>query len=117
MTTFLPTNQKMANMATNNHFNAAHELKTPAMSIHGYLESILDNPDMPEDKRKHFLERCYAQSERMNKLLLDMSALTKLDEMDANHFRNSEEYQQIMDKEKQKVWNQNHQKKYKSKRK
>ena len=72
--------------------NAAHELKTPAMSIHGYLESILDNPDMPEDKKKHFLERCYAQSERMNKLLLDMSALTRLDEMDANHFRNSEEY-------------------------
>ena len=75
--------------------NAAHELKTPAMSIHGYLESILDNPDMPEDKKKHFLERCYAQSERMNKLLLDMSALTRLDEMDANHFRNSEEYQQV----------------------
>jgi len=60
--------------------NAAHELKTPAASIHGYLESILDNPDMPDDKRQHFLERCYAQSERMNKLLMDMSALTKLDE-------------------------------------
>ena len=44
--------------------NAAHELKTPAASIHGYLESILDNPDMPEEKKKHFLERCYAQSER-----------------------------------------------------
>ena len=67
--------------------NAAHELKTPTMSIHGYLESVLDNPDMPEDKRKHFLERCYAQSKRMNKLLLDMSALTRLDEMDANHLR------------------------------
>ena len=51
--------------------NAAHELKTPAASIHGYLESILDHPDMPEEKRKHFLERCYAQSERMSKLLLD----------------------------------------------
>ena len=62
--------------------NAAHELKTPAASIHGYLESIIDNPDMPEDKKKHFLERCFAQSERMNKLLLDMSALTKLDEID-----------------------------------
>jgi len=61
--------------------NAAHELKTPAASIHGYLESILDNPDMPQEKRQHFLERCYAQSERMNKLLLDMSQLTKLDEM------------------------------------
>jgi len=60
--------------------NAAHELKTPASSIHGYLESILDNPDMPTDRRQHFLERCYAQSERMNKLLSDMSQLTKLDE-------------------------------------
>ena len=65
--------------------NAAHELKTPAASIHGYLESILDHPNMPEDKKKHFLERCYAQSERMNKLLLDMSALTKLDEMDVSN--------------------------------
>ena len=65
------------------------------MSIHGYLESILDNPDMPEDKKKHFLERCYAQSERMNKLLLDMSALTRLDEMDANNLRHREEYQKV----------------------
>ena len=60
--------------------NAAHELKTPTASIHGYLESILDNPEMPADKRQHFLERCFAQSERMCKLLLDMEQLTKLDE-------------------------------------
>lgn len=60
--------------------NAAHELKTPSASIHGYLESILDNPDMSQEKRTHFIERCYAQSERMNRLLLDMSVLTKLDE-------------------------------------
>ena len=36
---------------------------------------------MPQDKRQHFLERCYAQSERMSKLLMDMSQLTRLDEM------------------------------------
>ena len=75
--------------------NAAHELKTPAASIHGYLESILDNPDMPEDKKKHFLERCYAQSERMNKLLLDMTALTKLDDMDDNRSRVRQDYRQV----------------------
>ena len=75
--------------------NAAHELKTPAASIHGYLESILDHPDMPEDKKKHFLERCYAQSERMNKLLQDMSALTKLDEMDDSHSSARREYRQV----------------------
>lgn len=61
--------------------NVAHELKTPAASIHGYLESIIDNPEMSDEKKQHFLERCYAQSERMNKLLSDMSALTKLDEI------------------------------------
>lgn len=72
--------------------NAAHELKTPAASIHGYLESILDNPDMPIDKRQHFLERCFAQSERMNKLLLDMSVLTKLDEQDESK---RQEYRQV----------------------
>ena len=75
--------------------NAAHELKTPAASIHGYLESILDNPDMPEEKKKHFLERCYAQSERMNKLLFDMSALTKLDEMDDNQSQIRQEYRRV----------------------
>ncbi len=75
--------------------NAAHELKTPAASIHGYLESILDNRDMPEDKKKHFLERCYAQSERMNKLLLDMSVLTKLDEIDDSSSNAQHEYRQV----------------------
>jgi signal transduction histidine kinase len=75
--------------------NAAHELKTPAASIHGYLESIIDNPDMPEDKKKHFLERCYAQSERMNKLLLDMSALTKLDEIDDNLSEARKDYRPV----------------------
>ena len=75
--------------------NAAHELKTPAASIHGYLESVLDHPDMPEDKKKHFLERCYAQSERMSKLLLDMSALTKLDEMDDNKSKSRREYRPV----------------------
>ncbi len=59
--------------------NAAHELKTPAASIQGYLETMITNPDLPEDKRRHFLERCYEQSERMCRLLQDMSTLTKLD--------------------------------------
>lgn len=75
--------------------NAAHELKTPAASIHGYLESIMDNPDMPTDKRQHFLERCYAQSERMNKLLFDMSVLTKLDEIESNKLNSNFESRPI----------------------
>ncbi len=60
--------------------NAAHELKTPAATIEGYLETLVSNPSMPEDKRQNFLERCHAQSRRMSRLLSDMSTLTRLDE-------------------------------------
>ncbi|MDO4462448.1 MAG: ATP-binding protein [Bacteroidia bacterium] len=75
--------------------NAAHELKTPAASIHGYLESILDNPNMDNEQRLHFLQRCFAQSERMNKLLQDMSMLTKLDEMDDKQSPSQQERREI----------------------
>lgn len=60
--------------------NAAHELKTPAATIGGYLETLVENPTMPEDKRREFIERCYTQSKRMSRLLADMSTLTQLDE-------------------------------------
>lgn len=60
--------------------NAAHELKTPAATIEGYLETLVSNPSIPEDKRLNFLERCHAQSRRMSSLLADMSTLTRLDE-------------------------------------
>lgn len=59
--------------------NAAHELKTPAATISGYLETLVDNPTMPQEKRDEFIERCYAQSKRMSQLLQDMSMLTLLD--------------------------------------
>lgn len=59
--------------------NAAHELKTPAATIEGYLETLVSNPSMPEDKRREFLDKCHAQSRRMSRLLSDMSTLTRLD--------------------------------------
>lgn len=60
--------------------NAAHELKTPATTIQGYLETLVDNSSMPEEKRNEFIKRCYMQSQRMSRLLQDMSMLTQLDE-------------------------------------
>ena len=60
--------------------NIAHELKTPVSSIQGYLETIINNPQMPEDKEKVFLERSYIQSNRLTCLLRDISVLTRMDE-------------------------------------
>ncbi len=60
--------------------NAAHELKTPVASIQGYLETILENPKVNEDTRQLFLQRCYAQSQRLTSLLTDMSMLNRMDD-------------------------------------
>lgn len=60
--------------------NIAHELKTPVSSIQGYLETIISNPDMDVKQRDSFMERCYAQSNRLASLLRDISLLTRMDE-------------------------------------
>lgn len=60
--------------------NIAHELKTPVSSIQGYLETIITNPALPEDKKSFFIERCYSQSTRLTGLLQDISVLNRLDE-------------------------------------
>ena len=60
--------------------NIAHELKTPVSSIQGYLETIVNNDHIPHDKMNVFLERCYAQSNRLSRLLRDISVLTRMDE-------------------------------------
>lgn len=39
--------------------NIAHELKTPVSSIQGYLETIVNNDNLPKEKLDTFLERCF----------------------------------------------------------
>ena len=60
--------------------NIAHELKTPVSSIQGYLETIVNNPDLPRERINAFLERSYAQSNRLTHLLRDISLLTRMEE-------------------------------------
>ena len=60
--------------------NIAHELKTPVSSIQGYLETIANNPDLPRERINAFLERSYAQSNRLTHLLRDISLLTRMEE-------------------------------------
>ena len=60
--------------------NIAHELKTPVSSIQGYLETIVNNPELPREKIDAFLMRSYAQSNRLTHLLSDISLLTRMEE-------------------------------------
>ncbi len=60
--------------------NINHELKTPVAAIQGYLETLLANPNLDAAKRTDFLEKSAAQTERLRRLLADVSTITRMDE-------------------------------------
>ena len=60
--------------------NISHELKTPVSSILGYMESILENPEMDAERQRFFVERSFQQAQRLRDLLQDISTLNKMDE-------------------------------------
>ena len=60
--------------------NINHELKTPVASIRVCVETLLDHPDMDNDKKRNFLERSLANTERLERLLADVSLITRMDD-------------------------------------
>ncbi|MCF0212478.1 MAG: hypothetical protein HUK17_06265 [Bacteroidales bacterium] len=80
--------QMMAEQARNRQLkqemtnNIAHELKTPVASIRGYLEILLSDKPLTDEKRHYFLDRCYQQTLRLSDLINDVSLINKLEEAD-----------------------------------
>ncbi|MCA8977058.1 MAG: PAS domain-containing protein [Planctomycetes bacterium] len=62
--------------------NVSHELKTPLAAIKGFVETMLEDADMPAATRQRFLERVATQSERLNSLVGDLLTLSRLDEVE-----------------------------------
>lgn len=60
--------------------NINHELKTPVASIHVCLETMLAHENMNNVKRKEFIEKCLSNTERLKRLLTDVSLLTRMDD-------------------------------------
>lgn len=60
--------------------NIAHELKTPVSSIRGYLEILLGDKLVDDERRRHYLDRCYRQTLRLSDLIQDVSVINKLEE-------------------------------------
>ena len=59
--------------------NVSHELKTPMAAIRGIIETIRDDPEMPEGDRMDFLDRAVRQADRLDTLVADLIAISRLE--------------------------------------
>lgn len=60
--------------------NLNHELKTPAASMQVCLETLLEHPDLDAERRNNFIKRCYDANQRLQSLLADVLALTRIED-------------------------------------
>lgn len=59
--------------------NAGHELRTPLASIRGFIETLQDTAKDDEKARTKFLNIMNLQAERMNRLINDILALSRIE--------------------------------------
>lgn len=60
--------------------NINHELKTPVASIQVCVETLLTHKNLSGEKRDEFLHRCLANTDRLKRLLSDVSLITRMDD-------------------------------------
>jgi signal transduction histidine kinase len=59
--------------------NVSHDLKTPLTSIQGFSQAILDGTASTPDELSKAAEVIYSESSRMNRMVLDLLELARLD--------------------------------------
>ena len=60
--------------------NVSHELKTPITSIKGFVETLIDENPENADNRLRFLNIIRTHSERLNALIEDLLALSRIEQ-------------------------------------
>jgi two-component system phosphate regulon sensor histidine kinase PhoR len=69
--------QRLENYRRDYIGNVAHELKTPIFSIQGYIDTVLDDPDMDLETREKFLQRANKNASRLGQIVSDLDTITK----------------------------------------
>ena len=59
--------------------NASHELKTPLTTMKIMLETVMYQPDMPEDLRREFMQDMNHEIDRLTGIVTDLLTLTRVD--------------------------------------
>ena len=76
---------KLEEMRTIFVSNVSHEMRSPLTVLSGYLEMFLDNPPKDEQSFKLGIKNMYQQAMRMQRLVTDLLALSKMETAPVEH--------------------------------
>ena len=76
---------KLEEMRTNFVSNVSHEMRSPLTVLSGYLEIFSDNPPKDEKNFKLAIDNMYQQAMRMQRLVTDLLALSKMETAPVEH--------------------------------
>ncbi len=76
---------KLEEMRTNFVSNVSHEMRSPLTVLSGYLEMFSDNPPKDEKNFKLAIDNMYQQAMRMQRLVTDLLALSKMETAPVEH--------------------------------
>ena len=76
---------KLEEMRTNFVSNVSHEMRSPLTVLSGYLEMFSDKPPKDEKNFKLAIDNMYQQAMRMQRLVTDLLALSKMETAPVEH--------------------------------
>ncbi len=59
--------------------NVSHELRTPLTNIKSYTETVVESPELSDEKKNSFLQVVLNESDRMIRIVKDLLTLSRLD--------------------------------------
>ena len=59
--------------------NVSHELRTPLTAIQGLSETIIEFPDLPQDKRAYFIDVIHTHSIRLESIIENLLTLSRIE--------------------------------------
>jgi two-component system phosphate regulon sensor histidine kinase PhoR len=78
---------KLEEMRTNFVSNVSHEMRSPLTVLTGYLEMFSDKPPKDEKNFKLAIDNMYQQAMRMQRLVTDLLALSKMETAPIEHMK------------------------------
>ena len=76
---------KLEEMRSNFVSNVSHEMRSPLTVLNGYLEMFTDKPPKNEDQLQTAINNMYQQAQRMERLVTDLLALSKMETAPVDH--------------------------------